>query len=260
MLLSEMFFGHSAAQAPVLVQLPKPSAGATGTLHLTLGKEGKLAHLGADKQHCRAIFAGCHAGAATDAGSRVHSLVGDLLRDRQIVGIGSTAAVEAYIAAGLLDLVEGVAVHHQVAHYGEGCRAPGLDSDLLLVVEFAHVELAGGDTLHRAVGMAVDIQRAHAADTLAAVVVEHYRLLTLVYQLLIEHVKHLQERAAGRHVFYAIFDELARLFRTTLTPNLQVYIDCRFHMLFRVIWWEPAAALRSEAAEGRLLRGCFYDL
>ena len=61
--------GVGAVAEAQLVHLLHHGAGATGTLHLTLGKEGKLAHLGADKQHCRAIFAGCHAGTATDAGS-----------------------------------------------------------------------------------------------------------------------------------------------------------------------------------------------
>ena len=35
MLLSEMFFGHSAAQAPVLVQLPKPSSSILLTIAFT---------------------------------------------------------------------------------------------------------------------------------------------------------------------------------------------------------------------------------
>jgi len=55
------------------------------------------------------------------------------------------------------------------------------------------MELAGGNALHGAVGMAVDIERAHAADTLAAVVVEHHGFLALVDELLVEHIEHFQE-------------------------------------------------------------------
>ena len=39
----------------------------------------------------------------------------------------------------------------------------------------------------------VDVERAHTADSLAAVVVEHYRLLALLHKLLVEHVEHLKE-------------------------------------------------------------------
>jgi len=91
------------------------------------------------------------------------------------------------------------------------------------------MELARGDSLYRAVGMAVYIEGAHSADALAAVVVEHNGFFPLVDELLVEHVEHFKERAAGGDVLYAVFDELARFFGTTLTPNLQVYIDCMFH-------------------------------
>ncbi len=221
--------GVGAVAEPEFVHLADHGAGAAGALNLTLGKKCELAHLGADKQHCRTVLASCHTGTATDAGCRVHSLVGNLLRDGEVVGIGGTAAVERHVTACLLDLVERVTVDHEVANHRERSRTPRFDSDFFLVMEFAHVELACRDALHGAVGMAVDIERAHAADTLAAVVVEHHGFLTLVDELLVEHVEHLEERAAGRHVLYTVFDELARFFGTTLTPNLQIYIYCMFH-------------------------------
>ena len=60
--------------------------------------------------------------------------------------------------------------------------------------ELAHVQLAGGGAALRAVGLAVDHQRARAADALAAVVVEHDRFLAVGDQTLVEDVEHLEER------------------------------------------------------------------
>ncbi len=91
------------------------------------------------------------------------------------------------------------------------------------------MELAGGDTLHGAVGMTVDIERAHTADTFAAVVVEHDGFFALLYELLVEHVEHLKEARACRNVVERVVDELSFLFGTTLTPNFQFYADCMFH-------------------------------
>jgi len=73
------------------------------------------------------------------------------------------------------------------------------------------------------------MRRAHGGDTFAAVVVEHNGLLAFIHKLLVEHIEHLQERAAGRHILDTIFDELTGLFGTTLTPNLQIYVYCSFH-------------------------------
>ena len=96
--------------------------------HLALGKEGKLAHLRSYKEHCGAILAGCHACTATDAGRRVHGDIGNLLRDGEVVCVRSSAAVERYIAACLLNLVEGVAVDHEVANHGESEDMPQMPS------------------------------------------------------------------------------------------------------------------------------------
>ena len=74
-----------------------------GTFNLTPGQECELAYLCADEEHGRAVLAGSHAGAAADAGSGVHSDVSHFLRDREAVGVRSSAAVERNVAAGLLD-------------------------------------------------------------------------------------------------------------------------------------------------------------
>ena len=84
--------------------------------------------------------------------------------------------------------------------------------------------------------MTVDIKRAHAADTLAAVVVEYNRLFAFFNELLVEHIKHFEEAAAGRHVVEGIVDELSFLFGTTLTPNFQFYADIMFHFTMLILW------------------------
>ena len=211
------------------VHLADHGAGTTGTLHLTLGQEGELAYLGCDEEHGGAVLAGCNACAATDAGSGVHSLVSDLLGDGEVVGIGRTTAVERNVAACLLDFIEGVTVNHEVADNGEGSRTPGFDCDFIAILELTHVELAGGDTLNGAVGVSVDIERTHTADTFAAVIVEHHGLFTLVYELLVEHIEHFEERGAGGDVIEVILDELPGFLGPTLTPNLEVYANCSFH-------------------------------
>ena len=226
--------GVGAVAEAEFVHLVDHGAGAAGTFNLSLWQEGELAYLGADEEHCRAVFAGCHAGAATDAGSGVHGDVGNFLGDRKAVGIGSTAAVERHVTSGLLDLVESVAVDHKVADNGEGGRAPGLDGDGVFVVELAHVELAGGDSLNGTVGMSVDVERTHAADAFATVAVKDYGLFVAVDELLVEHVEHFKERASGGDVLNAVGLERTRLLGTTLTPNLEIYIYSMFHFTCNV--------------------------
>jgi hypothetical protein len=55
-------------------------------------------------------------------------------------------------AAGLDDAVEGAAVDGEVLDDRERGGAPGLDGDLVAVLELAHVELAGGGAFCGAVG------------------------------------------------------------------------------------------------------------
>jgi hypothetical protein len=83
---------------------------------------------------------------------------------------------------------------------GNAVGAPGLDDDLVAVLERPHVELTRGGLLPRPVGDAVDHQAAHAADALAAVVVERHRLLPVLHQLLVQHVEHLEERHLGGNI------------------------------------------------------------
>jgi hypothetical protein len=77
---------------------------------------------------------------------------------------------------------------------GNAAGAPRLDVDRVAVLEVPHVQLAGGGGPLRAVRHAVDHHAAHAADALAAVVVERDRLLAVERSALVEHVEHLEER------------------------------------------------------------------
>ena len=193
--------GVGAGAEAQLVHLADHLLDAVHGLGLALGQQGEVAHLGADEEHGAGVLAGCHAGAAADAGGGIHGLVGLVLGHKDIVGVGHAAGGGADVAAGLDNLVEGRAVHHEVADHREGLGTPGLHPDLVAVVEVAHVELAGGHTVVVAVGTAVDVEAAHAADALATVVVEADGVGDMVVdQLLVELVEHLEERAVGADV------------------------------------------------------------
>ena len=53
--------------------------GTAGTLNTTLRQLGQRRYAGSDEQHSRTVLAGRYARSATDAGSRIHTLVGILL-------------------------------------------------------------------------------------------------------------------------------------------------------------------------------------
>ena len=185
--------GVGAVSEAQFLHLGHHGLGTLGSLGTALGQQGELAHLTGDEEHGRAVLAGSHTGSASDAGGAVHGLVGILLRDEDGIGILGLASAHRSITTGSDDLVEGRAVDHAVLDHGEGSRAPGLNGDDVTVVEAAHIELAGCGSLCGTVGMAVDIKRAHTADTLAAVVVEDKRLLTALDELLVENVEHFEE-------------------------------------------------------------------
>ncbi len=178
----------------MLVQEHDHLPDAVGGLDFALREQGKVAHLGTDKEHGTGVFASSDTGSAADAGSGIHGLVGLVLGDGDGVGIGNTAGGGADVAACLDDFVEGGAVYHEVADDGEGLGTPRFNPDFVAIVKFAHVKLAGGDTVVVAVGTAIDVQAAHAADAFAAVVVEADGVgNAVVDELLVEDVEHFEE-------------------------------------------------------------------
>jgi len=83
------------------------------------------------------------------------------------------------------------------------------------------MKLANGDFVIRPMGATVDIQAAHPANPLPAVVVECDRLLVFVDQLLIEDIDHLQERAVRRDVIELIRDKPAFGPGVFLSPDFE---------------------------------------
>jgi hypothetical protein len=196
--------------------------------YLTLGQKGQLAHFGRDEEHGRSILAGGHAGSATDAGGGSEGLVGIAFVHGQAVCILSSTCVDADVATGLDDAVECAAVHHKIFDDGKRFGPPWFDENGVAILEGAHVELAGGDLTLRAVGLSVDVERAHAADALAAIVVECYGLIAFEDEAFVEDVQHFQEGHVGRDIGNGILNNLPCILRAALAPDLQG----EFHSMF----------------------------
>jgi hypothetical protein len=135
----------------------------------------------------------------------------------------SKAASASDVAAGLDDPVERAAVHDQVLDDRESGGPPRLDVDHVAVGEVPHVQLAGGGGPLRAVRHPVDHHAAHAADTLAAVVVEGDRVVAVQDQLLVQNVKHLQEAGVGGDVLDVVRHHPALVVWAGLAPD--AYLD-----------------------------------
>jgi hypothetical protein len=84
----------------------------------------------------------------------------------------------------------------------------------------------------RAVRLAVDHHAAHAADALAAVVVERDRVLALRDQALVDDVEHLQERHVRADVGRVVGDERARGPPIFLAPYFErdLHVQARAHL------------------------------
>ena len=180
-----------------------------------------MAYFGTYKQHRAGVLAGGHTGATTDAGCCVHSHICLVFWNGNGVSIGNTTRSGADIATRLDNLVESGTVHHKVSNDREGFGAPGLNPNVIAVVELAHVELAGGDAVVIAMWSTVDIQSAHTADALAAVVVETHRVRNAVVdESLVQDVEHLKEGTVGGDTIQRIGLEMALGASVLLSPNM----------------------------------------
>ena len=216
--------------------IPSPTSG----FRLTLRKQSEGADPCGHKQHCGTVLTGRHAGTATNAGSRVHALLCILVRDKDVVGILSGTSSDRDESASLKDLVKGAAVNHQVFDDRETSASERLHGDGSAILEVTHEELTGGDMIVRTVSAAVNEQRACTADTLAAIVVERhrtaalaasvngYRIVTLTDQLLIEDVKHFEERGVLLYSGNMISLKMTLFLGVLLTPYLKIEIHSRF--------------------------------
>ena len=104
---------------------------------------------------------------------------------------------------------------------GKARARHGSMSIVCAVGEVPHVQLAGGGGPFRTVRYAVDHHAAHAADALAAVVVEGDRVVAVEDQPLVEHVEHLQERHVRGDVGDLVGDHPAAVGRPGLAPDAQ---------------------------------------
>ena len=173
------------------------------SLRTALGQEGEGTNASCYEQHCRAVLAGCYAGAATYARGGVHTFLGFVVRNEDVVGVLGGSGTDGYESACLENLVERATVYDKVFDYGECGTPPRLHRDGSAVFEMAHKELAGGDVVVRTVGAAVYIEGTRTADTLAAVMVESdgtaalaallygHRVAALADKLLVKDIKHL---------------------------------------------------------------------
>ena len=98
------------------------------------------------------------------------------------------------------------------------------------LLEHAHVQLARGGAALRAVGLAVDHQRARAADALATVVVEDDGVLALLDQPLVEDVEQLEERCLVADLGDLVRLEATLLVGAVLAPDLQGQVGERGHL------------------------------
>lgn len=150
--------GVGAGTKSELVHLCNHCLGSLCTLYLTLRKECEGTYAGCDKEHCRAVLAGCHTGTASDAGSTVHALLGLFARNRNGIGIRNTAGSYRNISTCLKNLVKCLTVNDKVLNYREAVAAPRLNGDSVAILELTHVKLAGSDLIVRSMSASVNIE------------------------------------------------------------------------------------------------------
>lgn len=216
--------------------IPGPFSG----LWTALRKESEGTYPCGYKQHRRAVLTRCDASTATNAGGSVHALLSVLVRNEDVVGILSGTCSDRDESTSLKNLVKGAAVNHQVLDDRETSTSERLDSDGGAILKVTHEKLAGGDVIVRTVRAAVNEQRACTADTLTTVVVERHRtaalaasvngywIVTLTDQLLIEDVKHFEERGILLYSGNMISLKMTLFLGVLLTPYLKIEIHSRF--------------------------------
>ena len=143
------------------------------------------------------------------------------LGTRMALPSGALPVDDGNEAAGGDHAVERAAVHHQVLDHRERARAPRLQVQLVAVLEVAHVKLAERGAGLRPVRDAVDHAAAHAADALAAIVVERHRLFALGDEVLVEHVEHFEERHVLVDVGHLVAHHAALIVRVLLPPDVE---------------------------------------
>jgi hypothetical protein len=110
-------------------------------------------------------------------------------------------------------------------------NASARHGSIVIVVAVAELRMCSWQVVvpRRGRAGAVDHQAAHAADALAAVVVEGDRLLALGVELLVEDVEHLEERhvSGDTSARPGRSTSLPGRFRAVLAPDLQGEVHCQ---------------------------------
>ena len=199
-------------------------------LGTALGEEGERTHPRGHEQHGGTVLTGSNASTATYAGSSIHALLSLVVRNEDIVGILGGTGTYGNESAGLEDLVKRTPVDHKVLDDREGGASPRLHGDGRSILEMTHEQLAGSDMVIRTVGASVDIEGTRTAYTLAAVMVEgdrtaalataldRYRVATLADKLLIQNIKHLEERCIFLNTRNMISLEMSFFLGVLLAP------------------------------------------
>ena len=185
--------GVGAVAKAQFVHLGHHGAGTAGGFRTALRQQGQGAYTGSHKQHGGTVLTGGNTGAATYAGRCVHGQFSVIVRDKDVVAILCAAGTYGDETAGLHDLVEGGAVHHQVLDYRESAAAPGLHGNGGAGFKMTHEQLAGGYLVVRTVGTAIHIQGTGTADALTAVVIKSNGFNSFADELVIENIKHFEE-------------------------------------------------------------------
>src|SRR4030095_15254975 len=180
-----------------------------------------MRNLRSREKHCRSIWAGRGASAASDTGRRFHCQIGGMLGNRNRVRFWRGACARGNKSTGLHKELQRAATAYQVFHKRERSYAKRLDCDRRAVAKLSHVKLAHRARMIRSVWFAVNRERAGAANAFAAIGVERDWFIAAPDQSLIENVEHFEKRRVRRNVAHFVIDEFAWRFRVWLPPNFQ---------------------------------------
>ena len=129
--------------------------------------------------------------------------------------------------ASLENLIKCTAVHNKVLDHRESAAAPGFYGNGCAGFEVTHEQLAGSDLVVRTMCTAVNVQGAGSADTFTAVMVEGNGINSLTDKLIVQDIKHFEERSVFLHIRNVVGLEMAFCFGVSLTPYFYIIFHTR---------------------------------
>lgn len=202
---------------------------------LALGEKIEMARLGRSEKHGRSVFAGCNAGAASDACRRIHCLIGIFLGYRQGIPVRSATGTNGDEPSGLGNAIESRTVHDQVSNNRKGSSPKGLDRNRITILELSHVQLTSRSGIFRAVRQTIDRKRTGSADSFPAVMVENDRFDPLSEQLFVELIQHFKKRGILGYFVQLMDFKPTGVLRVFLPPNSEY----KSHWNFVICSCEP---------------------